>query len=205
MTTLSLLLTLFAIDSLAILSPGPSMLLVTQTAIEHRRRHALVVALGLAAAGLVWAAIAVTGLAVVFQLMPSLQTGIRIAGGLYLVYIGVRLWRSASTREGVPGQAQAVEPAMHKAFVRGFATSLLNPKALAYFASIFVLLVPHDAALGLRAAAVAMIGFDALLWYGLVALLFSTEAVRAKYLALRRPIDRACGAVMTLFGLRLAL
>ena len=205
MTTLSLLLTLFAIDSLAIVSPGPSMLLVMQTAIEHRRHHALVVALGLAAAGLVWATVAVTGLAVMFQLMPSLQTAIRIAGGLYLVYIGVRLWRSASARTVAAANAAAAEPAVHKAFLRGFATSLLNPKALAYFASIFVLLVPADAALGLRVGAVAMIGFDALLWYGLVGMLFSTEAVRVKYLALRRPIDRACGAVMTLFGLRLAL
>jgi threonine/homoserine/homoserine lactone efflux protein len=35
--------------------------------------------------------------------------------------------------------------------------------------------------------------------------LFSTEAVRKAYLALRRPIDRICGAILTAFGARLLL
>jgi threonine efflux protein len=204
MSTLSLLLALFAVDSLAILSPGPGLLLVAQTAIEHRRRHALTVALGMAAAGLLWAGVAVSGLVALFALVPSLQSAIRVAGAAYLVYIGVRVWRNAGAQTD-GAIVQAAQPAMHKAFVRGFVTSLLNPKALAYFASIFVLFVPADASPSLRAGAVAIVVADGMLWYGLIALLFSTAAVRNKYLALRRPIDRACGALMTLFGLRLAM
>jgi threonine/homoserine/homoserine lactone efflux protein len=47
----------------------------------HRRRRALCVAAGLALAGLVWAAIAVTGLAALFELVPPLHSTHALARG----------------------------------------------------------------------------------------------------------------------------
>jgi threonine efflux protein len=91
MDTALVLLSLFLIDSLAIVSPGPSILLVVHAAAERDRRGALLIAVGLAVAGGIWALIAVTGLTAVFELMPSLQTAIRVAGAAYLLYIAVRL------------------------------------------------------------------------------------------------------------------
>lgn len=204
MTTLSLLLSLLVVDALSILSPGPNILLVTQVAAERSRRQALCVAAGMAAAGIAWAALALTGLTALFELLPSLQTAIRIAGAAYLMWIGFRLLRSTL---GKP-QAEAVmtTPALGSAlrgFAQGFATSLLNPKAAAYFASIFVLFVPHAAPLWVKLATVGIVGGNAVLCYGLVALLFSTDRVKAGYLALRRPIDRLCGLLMLGFGGRL--
>jgi threonine/homoserine/homoserine lactone efflux protein len=201
MNTWTILLTLFAIDSLAILSPGPNILLVTQAAAQHSRRHALLLALGMSFAGLLWAAVALTGLSAVFQWLPSLQSALRVAGAAFLLYIGVRLWRSHAAPDA-PADT-SVPAAAHRAFLQGLGTSVLNPKTLAYFSSIFVLLVPADATPALRAAAVAVVAGDALLWYGLAALLFSTPAVARRYLALRQPIDRVCGLLMMGFGARL--
>ena len=203
MASLMLLLSLFAVDMLSILSPGPNILLVTQTAVEHSRRQAFVVGLGLMTGSLVWACIAQTGLSALFNVLPSLQTAIRIAGAIYLIYLGFKLMRSRAAMR------HAKEPPMtgvhHKAFLQGFATSLLNPKVLAYFSSIFVLFVPPDASIWFRAAAVSIILADAVLCYGVVALLLSMPGVRRGYVALRRPIDRACGALMLAFGVRLIL
>jgi len=205
MDTALVLLSLFLIDSLAIVSPGPNILLVVHAAAERDRRGALLIAVGLATAGAMWALIAVTGLTAVFELMPSLQTAIRIAGAAYLLYIAVRLWRShAGPKPTVAISGREAQPA-RKALLRGLATGLLNPKALAYFGSIFVLLVPADAGWPLRAAAVGLVLFDALLWYGLAAFLFSTPRVIEGYMTLRRPIDRACAALMAAFGIKLML
>jgi threonine efflux protein len=203
MSLLMLLLSLAAIDLLAILSPGPNILLVTQTAVEHDRRRALIVGCGLAAASAAWAGLALTGLAVIFELLPSLETAIRIAGAGYLIYLGTRLWRAPAGTHEVDAGACADSPM--RAFLRGFAIGSLNPKVLAYFGSIFVLFIPADAPLPLCLAALAVVFVDGLLVYGLIALLLSRPAVRRGYLALRRPIDRACGALMMLFGLRLIL
>jgi threonine efflux protein len=204
MPPLTPLLSLFAVDFLAILSPGPNILLVTQAAAERSRWHAIVAGLGLTAASLVWAGMALTGLAVLFEMMPSLQTAIRIAGAAYLIYLGIRLWRASPTKlDSAP--AETARGAAGGAFVRGFATGLLNPKSLAYFASIFVLFVPADAPIGFGLAAMAIVAFDNLVVYGLAAALFSTPVVRKGYLALRRPIDRACGTLMLVFGAKLML
>src|SRR5262249_22284459 len=156
-------------------------------------------------AGTLWALVAVAGLTAIFEALPSLQTGIRIAGAAYLLYLAVRLWRShAGPKTTVAVKASTVVPQpAYRALLRGFVTSLLNPKALAYFGSIFVLLVPADASWGLRIAAVALVGFDASLWYGLAAWLFSTERVIRGYVALRRPIDRTCAALLAAFGVKL--
>jgi len=206
MTSLTLLLSLLVVDALSILSPGPNILLVTQVAAERSRRQALCVAAGMAAAGIAWAALALTGLTALFELLPSLQTAIRIAGAAYLTWIGFRLLRSTLGRPQVEAVTAAPAPVPGSAlrgFAQGFATSLLNPKAAAYFGSIFVLFVPHAAPLWVKLAAVGIVGGNAVLCYGVVALLFSTDRVKAGYLALRRPIDRLCGLLMLGFGGRL--
>ncbi|MEO8387821.1 MAG: LysE family transporter [Polaromonas sp.] len=205
MDTALVLLSLFVIDSLAIISPGPNILLVVYAAAERDRRGALLIAAGLATAGAMWALIAVTGLTAIFEALPSLQTAIRVAGAAYLLYLATRLWRSrAAPKTTVNTTERQAQPA-HKALLRGFVTSLLNPKSLAYFGSIFVLLVPADAGWALRAAAVALVFFDALLWYSLAAYLFSTPRVIEGYMSLRRPIDRACAVLMAAFGIKLML
>jgi threonine efflux protein len=201
MSPLTPLLSLFAVDLLAILSPGPNFLLITQAAVERSRWHATVVGLGLTAASLVWASLALTGLSVLFEMVPSLQTGIRIAGAAYLIYLGIRLWRARAVKPDAPGEPEA--GAAQGAFLRGFATGILNPKSLAYFASIFVLFVPADAPIGVSLAALAIVAIDNLVVYGLAAALFSTPVVRKGYLALRRPIDRVCGTLMVAFGAKL--
>ena len=197
------LLSLFAVDFLAILSSGPNILLVTQTAAEQSRRRAIVVGLGLTAASLVWACAALTGLSVLFEVMPSLQTAIRVAGAVYLIYLGIRLWR-ASGQPHSPGSLSEGQGA-RGAFLRGFATGILNPKSLAYFASIFVLFVPAGSPILVSLAAVAIVVADNLLVYTLAATLFSTPVVRKGYLTLRRPIDRVCGTLMMAFGGKLIL
>jgi len=203
MSPLTALLSLFAVDFLAILSPGPNILLVTQTAVERNRWHAIVAGFGLTAASLVWAGMALTGLVVLFEVMPSLQTAVRIAGAAYLIYLGIRLWRAPTLQADAPGSPQPA--AARTAFLRGFMTGVLNPKSLAYFASIFVLFVPADAPVGFSLAALAIVAANNLLVYGLAAALFSTPAVRRRYVALRRLIDRACGVLMMAFGAKLIL
>lgn len=201
-TSLALLAlaSLAAVDLLAILSPGPNILLVSQTAVERSRWQAIVVGCGLTLGSLVWACIALTGLSVLFEMLPLLQTAIQVAGAAYLIYLGILLWRAPVAPVAAPSTAAA-----SMSFLRGFMTGVLNPKTLAYFASIFVLLVPPDAPAWLPVAAVAVVAADNLLVYAVAAALFSRPSIRRGYLALRRPIDRLCGTIMLALGAKLLL
>lgn len=202
MSAWMLLASLAAVDLLAIISPGPNMLIVTKAAVENGRGRALMVGYGLLAASLVWASIALMGLTALFEVLPSLQTALRLAGAAFLVYLGIRLLRSPA----VPPQSDAApeHAAAGRAVMQGFVTGILNPKSLTYFGTIFVLFIPAEAPAELRLSALAVVAVDGLIVYGLAALLFSRESVKRGYLALRRPIDRVCGAVMMVFAGKLA-
>jgi threonine efflux protein len=202
MSYLPLLLSLFVVDLLAAMSPGPNFVLVTQTAIRRGFLEAGAVVLGLLAANMIWCAAVVLGLSTLLAVMPWLYAGIKVSGGLYLLHLGVRLWREpsqlpSSTTFGAWGRTTA--------FTRGVLTNLTNPKSVVYFGSIFAVFLDPAAPAWVECAAVAIVLTDTILWYGTVAALFSRRALQRVYGRTARWINRAAGTLMIAFGARLVL
>jgi len=86
---------LFTIHMLALISPGPNLLVVTQTAMSTNRQKGISVALGLATGAAIWSSAALIGLNVAFDYVTWLYGTLRILGGIYLIYLGIKLWRTA--------------------------------------------------------------------------------------------------------------
>lgn len=82
---------------------------------------------------------------------------------------------------------------------------LTNPKAAAFFGSLFVTLLPAHAPMWVHGATVATVAGVSICWFSAMALLFSTDRVQRGYRKLRRPIDAVMGAVLVGIGARLAL
>jgi RhtB (resistance to homoserine/threonine) family protein len=198
-----LLASLVAVDLLAAMSPGPNFLLVSQSALARSRTHALSTVAGVATGNLLWCLTVVLGLSAVFSLVPWLHDAIQVLGGAYLIYLGVRLWHkpaeSTGLRVSTPGGS------LRPAYLRGFLTSATNPKSVVYFGSIFAVFLGPGSPDWLKVVAVAIVIADTVLWYGSVAVLFSTARVQRGYASIRRPIDRLAGAVLASFGTRLLL
>ncbi len=197
-----MLIEIFLVHVAAMASPGPNVLVVIRTAIAESRRAGLFCAAGVATGGAIWAGGAALGLGLVIANLPIAYDALRVLGGLYLVYLGVRTARSVAGWEAPPG----VQPRAsgRRAWRRGLLTNLSNPKAAVFFTSVFATLLPADSSLALRIAAVAVIVVDALLWHALLAVVLSSPPAQARYLRARRWIDRVAGVVMIAFGLRLA-
>ncbi len=197
-----MLIEIFLVHVAAMASPGPNVLVVIRTAIADSRRAGLFCAAGVATGGAIWAGGAALGLGLVIANLPIAYDALRVLGGLYLVYLGVRTARSVAGWEAPPG----VQPRAsgRRAWRRGLLTNLSNPKAAVFFTSVFATLLPADSSLALRIAAVAVIVVDALLWHALLAIVLSSPPAQARYLRARRRIDGVAGVVMIAFGLRLA-
>ena len=90
-------------------------------------------------------------------------------------------------------------------FVVGLLTNLTNPKAMAFFTSIFTLIIPPDAGRETYAAIIVLIAAMSILWFGIVTLGLSTPVMRKLYLRGSRWIDRVAGTFLAFFGLRLLL
>ncbi|MGV8832025.1 MAG: LysE family translocator [Devosia sp.] len=115
--------------ALAQLSPGPNMMAVIAVALGQGRRHALLVALGIASGTLVWAAAIALGLGVVFQTFPITLTLLKFVGGLYLLVIAAKALRT--TLKGAGAKVAPIRTAISAfgAWSRGFFVVMTNPKA----------------------------------------------------------------------------
>jgi threonine/homoserine/homoserine lactone efflux protein len=142
-----------------------------------------------------------TGLAVLLREIGWLASCVQIIGGCYLVYLGLSAWLDAGR---TVAQGKLVGPRNGWYGVRtGFFVDLSNPKGIAFFVGLYAAVIPPDTALWAKAIIIAG-GFSIeAIWYGLVAMLLSTPAVRAIYVRLGRWIERLIGTLLVGFGLRL--
>lgn len=202
---LPLLVSLVAVDLLAAMTPGPNFVLVTQMAMQRTRPAAAAVVLGLTTANLLWCLAVVFGLSTVFALAPWLYGAIKILGGAYLIYLGVRLWRSAGNAQSTLDITSKVYRALGTAYFQGLLTNLGNPKSVVYFGSIFTVFLHPGPPIWVQIAAIGIVLFDTIIWYGSVATLFSHRVAQHLYARGQRSINRICGVTMIGFGARLTV
>lgn len=194
--TVEQVLALISALSLAILTPGPAIIATVQTAFAHGRERALPYALGLAVGASLWCVSALLGLAVLFRLHPGLFSGMKIFGGLYLLWFAWGLWRAST--QPLPPAARG-----RKGFLGGIALNLSNPKPALFYAALILSVFPAPMAPAGQALVYAICLATELFWYALVAVLMSTAPMRARYFAARFWIDRAASLAMAALGLLL--
>ncbi|MEJ1168834.1 LysE family translocator [Variovorax sp. CCNWLW235] len=187
------------------MSPGPSFVMVARTAVSASRGDGLAAALGMGAGGIVFAIAALVGLQAAFLAVPALYLGVKLLGGAYLVYLGIRIWRGA--REPLAVSQEERSPGSRgngwRAFLLGMGTQISNPKTAVVYASIFAAFLPREVPLALALAVPAVIFCIETGWYSIVALALSSAAPRSAYLRYKAWIDRAAGGVMVLLGVKL--
>jgi threonine/homoserine/homoserine lactone efflux protein len=199
-------LAFIGVAGLLVVTPGVDMALVTKNALAHGRRAAVATALGINLGVAVWTIAAALGLAAAVRASATLFDLVRLVGAVYLVYLGLQMWRRSGADPGeidAPGRLP-VTPAA--AFRQGAISNLLNPKIAIFFTSLLPQFLSPDAS-PLQGFLVLGGIFNAM---GLAWLTtFAVVAARGRTL-LRRPrvktaVDRLTGAVLVALGARLAL
>ena len=193
-------LTLYAI---AVASPGPNFALVSRLAISGSRRAATSATFGLALAATLYAVLTMTGLALVLSQIGWLATLIQIAGGCYLVYLGLKAWFARAPLAAGNGDQGSPGAEMARGFRMGIIVNLSNPKVITFFVSLYAVTVPSDTALWAKLAILAGGFMLEILWYGMVILLLSTAPARRSYQRFGRWIERLIGTALAAFGVRL--
>lgn len=185
-------------------SPGPSFVMVARTAVSSSRVDAIFAALGMGVGGLFFAVVSLLGVQGLLLAVPLLYSILKIAGGSYLVFMGVRIWLGA----GKPLFDQATElgsatRSAARCFTLGLTTQMSNPKAAIVYSSVFAAFLPAAPSVAFNLSVVAMVfGIEAG-WYVVVALALSASGPRGAYLRYKSWIDRVAGGVMVALGLKL--
>lgn len=117
-----------------ILLPGPAVVLTINNSIQRGLLKSVAGILGIALAILLVAVISATSLGIILASSVMAFTAVKIVGALYLIYLGIKMWRAKSTSVS---RTQLREVSSLKCFIEGFLVSISNPKAVIFFMSIF--------------------------------------------------------------------
>jgi threonine/homoserine/homoserine lactone efflux protein len=186
----------------AVLSPGPATMAIASASLGEGRRHGLTIAAGIFCGSMTWAMAASLGLAAILSQYAQALVLIRILGGLYLLYLAWRAFRSAASSID-PLSVSRPAKSLKRTFLMGYAIHLTNPKAIFGWLATISLGLPAN----VTPTAVAIIvcgclatGFTVFMGY---ALLFSTPGALRIYRAARRYIDGTLAILFTAAGIKM--
>jgi len=185
-----------------VLVPGPNFLATVHAAHTQSRRAGVVVALGVAVGTAVWATASLAGLGLLFRSAGWLYQGMKIAGAAYLIFVGIRTIITAR-QQPAAAHRQAEARGLGEAFRLGLLTDLANPKAAAFFTSLFAVAVPPDAPMWFDASVIALVVAIAGGWYTLVACAVASGPGAALFGRARTALTYLAGTVFVGFGLKL--
>jgi threonine efflux protein len=117
-------------------SPGPDMILLTRTSLRNGARAGVKMALGIACGLAVHATVAVAGLALAFDRLPTLRVALQWLAAGYLLWLSYRIFREIFASANVGSDERSVEEISAKGpYLRGLLCNLLNPKAAIFLAA----------------------------------------------------------------------
>ncbi len=199
-------MTVALVHLLAVASPGPDFAVVVRESVTQGRRVGSWTALGVGCGIFVHVAYSLLGIGLIVSQSIVLFNLFKWLAAGYLLYLG---WRALRARPMSLDTADEVDTTSDRspwqAFVVGFVTNGLNPKATLFFLSLFTVVISADTPLWVQAGYGVYIAGATALWFLLVAWLFSRGRVRAGFARMGHWFDRLTGAVLIGLGVRLAV
>ena len=194
-----------AVSWALIIAPGPDMLYVITRGMAHGRRAGIVSAVGVICGILVHTTAAAFGITLIFQKSAFAFLIVKYLGAIYLIYLGVKVWRDKNSFNIQNSTSGASSPSL---FWQGVLSNVLNPKIAIFFLAFLPQFV--DKGSSQIALQMATLGFT-FAGFGLCFLLvvgYSSGAI-GKWIA-RRPnyarfSQHLAGSILIGLGIRLAL
>ncbi|MGY5450318.1 LysE family translocator [Agarivorans sp. MS3-6] len=196
-------LTVILVHLLAVASPGPDLAVVLKNSVSVGRRAAIFTSLGVGSGIMVHVIYCLLGIGLIISQSIWLFNLIKWLGAAYLVWIGIQGLRAKPQNADNITVSRNLVLSDKGAFLSGFMTNGLNPKATLFFLSLFTVVIsPSTPTLVQLGYGIYMVAATAL-WFMMVSWLFSTQRVRAKFLQIGHWFDRTMGLVLVSLGIRL--
>jgi threonine/homoserine/homoserine lactone efflux protein len=194
------------IAALMTVTPGPGTAMIVRSALRGGVRAAVATIAGNSAGVLAWAVLSALGISALVAASELAFAALKVTGAAVLIYLGARSLLARRRGEPEPSHTTTRSPSRHTAFRDGLATSLANPKLAVFFVALFPQFVADGAPV--LPPALAMAGLIVLLdlaWYSTLAVLVDRSRRAFVESGLMRRLERLMGAVLIGLGVRVAL
>lgn len=192
------------ITILAVVSPGADFAMVTRNSMMVSRRTGIFTAFGIALGVMVHVAYSMLGLGLLISQSIVVYNLIKYIGAAYLVYLGIsmimRKNQAQNTSKELPSSISAFN-----ALKVGFFTNVLNPKTTLFIVALFTQVIDSNTSFFIQIGYGIFISVSHLIWFTLVALIFSSNTAQTFVNQSRHMIERTIGGVLVSLGVGLAL
>ncbi len=189
---------------IGVISPGPSFIIVAQTALQKTRKHGVYTAFGLGIGALTITLISSLGLFLILQGSSWLYIFFKILGGLYLSFLAYKIWINANTTLERNTHIEN-QSSYFKSFLTGLFTQLSNPKTVVIIGGIIMAFLPDN----IPSFTYIFLGLIAFVidagWYLIVAIVLSTNKAQNIYIKFAIYINRFASIVMISLAIKLVL
>ncbi|MEA1910382.1 MAG: LysE family transporter [Spirochaetota bacterium] len=202
-TTLFTLLSVISIWSIAVITPGPNFFITAQTSAIHSRLAGLFVVLGTCTGTIIWSLAGYFGITYLFIIAPWIYITLKITGGCYLLYLGIKLIFRSYKRNSVENNLKTDSQSFVKNWKIGLITNLANPKTAMFITSLFASSLPKEPKIMTGLIIVALMILISLSWYSFVVLIFSSAKLAGYFKRIQNKIDGFAGVIFVVFGAKL--
>ena len=194
----------------AVASPGPDFAMVLRQSITHGRRPAVWTSVGIGTGIFLHVAYSLLGIGLLVRSSVLAFIILKWLGAGYLAWIGQKALRAKPFANGEAPKATAAggapaTPGRRAAFVTGFLTNALNPKATLFFVALFSVVINPRTPVLIQTGYGVWMALATMGWFTLVSLFFSQKRVRATFLRCGHWFERTMGVILLALGVRLAL
>ncbi|HEH9438346.1 TPA: LysE family translocator [Aeromonas sobria] len=201
-------LALFVVSGLLLnIMPGPDSLLIMLRSGSQGWRAGSAAALGIGTGTMIHVLAAALGLSALLSASAELFTVIKLAGALYLVYLGISLFRQPAANSAAGAAVTLPALSYGRIYRQGVLTNVLNPKVALFFLAFVPQFIAPDAPD--KAFAFILLGcifnLNGMIWCHL--LVFSTAYARNKVklpARIGRWLNRGIGTLFVGLGIKLA-
>lgn len=173
----SLLLTFTIALAIAVALPGPGIFSIVSCAIGHGFRHALAMTAGIVLGDVIFFWLAVLGMAALARSLGELFFFVKLAGAIYLIWLGVKLWRARPAAPADVAVEAGAARGYSRSFVAGFLVTIGNPKTIGFYAGLLPTFVDLERLTAVDAAAMGAI---VVLVVGLIPAAYAFAAAKSR-------------------------
>ncbi|GAB2992862.1 LysE family translocator [Psychrosphaera aestuarii] len=188
----------------AVASPGPDFAIVMKHSIQYGKRTALITSVGVGSAIFVHVAYALAGIGLIINATPWLYDLLIIIAASFLIYLGIGAVQSqALVSTAAIKESSNPQLSDKKAFLLGFMTNGLNPKATLFFLSLFTVVVSIDTPMIIKGAYGVYLAFATAAWFCGLSLVLSRPYVRDLFSRNAYIFDRVMGLILILLAVNI--
>lgn len=189
------------------LTPGQDTMFILGRSLTGGLRAGVASALGIGVGSIFHTLAALAGLAAILAATPTAFFLVKIAGALYLVYLGAKLLLGKAQQDADLQLTQAEEGNARSAFRQGVVTNVLNPKVALFFLALLPQFIDPDSTA--KTLAFLLLGVTFVTTGTIWCLVLAVGAARLRLFLrgnprVRTAIDRVTGGLFIALGIRLA-